>query len=108
MANYQTCKSGRGSCGILNYGAGPPQRHLSTLDPPEPLQTPAAPTPPSPPALVPPDRQMDQRQRLKQWEERSDEEDWVAWLVVASGWSGYMWISEGGYYLFLDSIKVSV
>lgn len=31
MANDQTCKSGTGSCGILNYSAGPPQRHLSTL-----------------------------------------------------------------------------
>lgn len=69
-------------------------------------------TPHSPAALVPPDRQMDQRQRLKQWEER---ESWV-WGglggMVGCGTGGGVTICgfgrEQGYCLFLDSLEVSV
>lgn len=82
-----------------------PHKGTSTpTHPLEPLQTPAAPsfsssssssTPPPPPlpppaaaALVAPDRQMDQRQNLKQWEEMRRRGELGEYWVVVGGCGG--------------------
>lgn len=67
-------------------------------------------TPHSPAALVPPDRQMDQRQRLKQWEERELSLGRIGWYgrLWHRGWSDYMWIWEGAGVLFIFGFPWSV
>lgn len=52
---------------VPHKGTSPPPRAPPDSGSPPP---PSHPPPFSPAALVPPDRQMDQRQRLNQWEER--------------------------------------
>lgn len=117
MANYQTCKSGEGSCGILNYGVGPPQSTSPPhTDPPgappdsrttTPLshQT-SHPPPHSSAALVPPDRQMDQR--LKQREERGVWGELGGMDGCGTGGGVAICGFGRGYCLFLGIIEVSV